>query len=810
MAHGTALRIHAPAQRRIGGDVSGDAQRASSSNVIDFPAGREPHGAPGSIKLAALDVATIRRDFGPDGPIAAVHERYEERDSQQAMACTVAQLYTDGGIGLLEAGTGVGKSLAYLVPALRWAAATDERTVVSTNTINLQEQLVRKDLPFLATALDDQPVRFALLKGWRNYLCLARLTHALDDAGSLFEPDVRDGLARIAQWAGRTEDGSLADLPAPPKPDIWDEVAAEPDLCTRQKCPHYTECFLFRARRAAAQADVVVVNHHLLMSDVAVRRAQQNWDEAAVIPAYTRLVIDEGHHLEEAAAAHLGASVSRRALQRLFGRLDRRGKGLLPTLVNRLGNANDLWAAKSLEIVSTDLIPLVDATRERAELVFDLLDTVLHEPDAPAQLRLSATFAKHRVWDGGLRAALDDLLRALALIDETLQFIRGRHMRAADRVVQSESDGEFRDDIQSDAASEDACAPLFAEIKGISRRLQAAAAALSLALAPPNDTEPMVRWIEIRGGRSGPSHATLPRGRNVAVSAVPLDLAPILREDLFCRVDTAVVTSATLTTTTRSAEEIPSESTDTTPGAFDFLIARLGVAAPDLTLVTDVYPSPFDYAAHALLAIPTDVVAPNIDPDRHLTTVVRIVRDVAAASDGGVFVLFTSHRDVRAAAAALRSGASSSDPCEHELLVHGEAARDLLLTSFRTSGRGILLGTASFWEGVDVPGAALRGLVIAKLPFRVPTEPVTAAQCEAIAARGGDAFVEYMLPHAALRLKQGFGRLIRSATDRGVVVIADPRVVTKPYGRILANALPPARRISGRWATLRTEIRTFY
>jgi ATP-dependent DNA helicase DinG len=294
---------------------------------------------------------------------------------------------------------------------------------------------------------------------------------------------------------------------------------------------------------------------------------------------------------------------------------------------------------------------------------------------------------------------------------------------------------------------------------------------------------------------------------------VPLDLAPILREDLFKRVKTAVITSATLATRPprragaydRRAGDAVGRDAD--EGSFAFLADRLGITAPDFAPATAVFPSPFDYRRQALLVVPTDAPAPNVDGGAHFLHVVRHLLDTAAASDGGMFALFTSHRDVREAAAELRArGADRRWP----LLVHGEDTRDALLRRFRESGRAVLVGTASFWEGVDVPGDALRALLLAKLPFRVPSEPVTAAQCEAIEARGGDSFREYMLPHAALRLKQGFGRLVRTAHDRGVVVLADPRVVTKGYGRDLLDGLPPARRVAGPWARLRAEVEAFY
>jgi len=722
-----------------------------------LPQAAEPD-APGTVS-DPLDTAAVAADLGPSGAIAEAMRRFEDRPSQRALAATVAGLYNTGGVGLLEAGTGVGKSLAYLVPALRWAARNGERTVVSTNTINLQEQLVRKDLPFLREALgDEQPVRFALLKGWRNYLCRLRLEQAVLLGPALVQDDTGAAIERIRVWSETTDDGTLSSLPTQPSTEVWDEVAAEPDLCTRNACPHFQTCFLFRARREAAQADVVVVNHHLLMSDVAVRRAAGNWADAAVLPPYGRLVVDEGHHLEDAASAHLGAATTRRALQRLFSRLDRRGRGLVAALLERLSSSDDLLSVASRDVVTARIVPAVRGAREKGDLVFDLLQTVLTESGAPV-LRLGDAFAAHPVWKGGLHLALTDLLRELRALGESLDLVADR-LNAGDR----------RDDTIS---------ALVAELRGVARRLDGSADALMIALRPAAGEAPMVRWIELRG-----------REGNVAVSAAPLDLAQILRDDLFRRVRTAVVTSATLAT----------------GGRFDFLARRLGVDALDGGPLTASFASPFDYGSQCLLALPTDVTAPNMDPAAHFDSVLRIVRDVVNASGGGVFALFTSHRDVRAAAERLRGeGLDARVP----LLVHGEDGRDALLARFRAAGNAVLLGTASYWEGVDVPGHALRALVIARLPFRVPSEPVTAAQCEAIEARGGNAFAEYMLPHAALRLKQGFGRLIRTASDRGVIVIADPRVLSKGYGASLLDALPPARRLAAPWATIARHLHRF-
>ncbi|MHB1312092.1 MAG: helicase C-terminal domain-containing protein [Gemmatimonadaceae bacterium] len=706
-----------------------------------------------------LDADAVADLLDAHGPVAAHLGRFEDRPTQREMSAAIANLYTRGGIGLLEAGTGVGKSLAYLVPALRWAAQNGERTVVSTNTITLQEQLVNKDLPILAEALTDQKVRFALLKGWHNYLCKMRLETARAEGASLFEESLADEFAALEAWAAKTRDGSLSDLPVQPRSEVWDEVAAEGDLCTRLRCAHFDSCFVFAARRKAAEADVVVVNHHLLMADVAVRRASQNWSEAAVLPPFTRLIVDEGHHLEDAAAAHLGHTVSRRGLLKLFARLERRGKGLLPALERKLARATDLLSVASLDLVRVRLYDGTRAAREKAAVVCDMLDTWLDGRSEP-QVRLTDAFDEDPIWKQGLDASLDDLLREIALLDEGLRLVRER--------------------LETEPARAEELAPLLGEIRGVSRRLQGAGDALRGALRSGRDAGQTVRWLERRPGEG-----------NIGAASVPLDLAPILRDDLFVRLDTAIITSATLAVA----------------DGFGFIARRLGLDDERTEPVTRKFASPFDYPSQALLAVPSDFVAPNLDARTHFAQTMAAAHDLIRAADGGVFLLFTSHKDVKEAARTLRALDVES---QWPLLVHGEVPRDQLLRRFRDHGNAVLVGTSSFWEGVDVPGRALHGLLLARIPFRVPSEPVTAAQCEAIDKTGGNSFTDYMIPHAALRLKQGFGRLIRSATDHGAVVLCDPRVLRKGYGGALLEALPPARREVAPWATLNESLKRFY
>lgn len=708
--------------------------------------------------LDALDTAAL---LGEHGPVAAAMGRYEDRPSQRDMASHIADGYNDGGVLLLEAGTGVGKSFAYLVPAIRWSFLNGERTVVSTNTINLQEQLVTKDLPLLREALKEgeREPSFALLKGWRNYLCLLRLQQAGQAQGSLLEPDKHEELVRLTAWAATTVDGSLSDLPVPPTHEVWDEVSAEADLCPRLECPHFNRCFLFGARRRAAEADVVVVNHHLLAADLSVRQAANNWKDAAVLPPYRRLVLDEGHHLEDVAASHLGAQVSSRGTRRLLARLERNGRGLLPALGQELARNDDLLSQASLDLLRQRLLPAAGEARRGADALFLRLHSRV-DGEQGGILRLTDDFVSDPVWSAGLGTELDGALGGFRRIREDLATI-------ADRL--------------NEAPASDRRDQLLAECRAVSRRLEGASEALNAALRPVSGGEPRVRWME-RAGR---------KGQEVVLSSVPLDLAPVLRELLFDRLETTVLTSATLAV----------------GGEFTFLERRLGLAAdPSPVTVHEILPSPFDFPNQCLFGIPEDFPDPREDPVVHAAAVTDVVRDLAQASDGGMFVLFTSHASLKDQAVRLRAVLGERWP----LLVQGEGSRDSLLQRFRDLGNAILLGTDSFWEGVDVPGRALRALVLTKLPFKVPSEPLTAARLERVAEEGGDGFSDYLLPHAALKLKQGFGRLIRSREDVGVIVLLDPRVVRKRYGRQVLGGLPRAERVVGPWREVRTKCEDFF
>ncbi|MCG6956504.1 MAG: DEAD/DEAH box helicase [Gemmatimonadetes bacterium] len=711
-----------------------------------------------------LDVQELDAVLAPGGTLADRHPGYEDRPGQRQMLAAVARRFNDGGVVIVEAGTGTGKSLAYLLPAARWAQENAERTVISTNTINLQEQLAGKDLPLVRDLLGEE-LDWALVKGRGNYVSIRRALLAAESQASLFEEDRSSEVASLLAWIRTTDDGSLSDLTFAPSEDLWDEVKSDPDICLRARCPHFQECFFQRARRKAASAQLLVVNHHLLFTDLAVRRVTQNYGQSAVLPAYKRLILDEAHNVEDAATSHLGVEVSRRGLYRVLSRLERRGRGILAAVHDGVGGTDQ--GRELRERIENRVRPALSRVRAVVEGFVEALAAFVGTEERTA--RLGPTGVGEPAETEEIRERLDALVGTLGALEREVSELRARV--ELDEEIAQRLEGRILD------------------LRSVERRLAAQAAGVRLVLTPGGEASAYVRWLEVRGSGS--------RG-NLVLAAAPIDLGAVLRESLFTKAEAAVLTSATLTTRRR----------------FDFVRERLGLAAedveasdPPVSVEERLMPSPFDYRRQTVMVVPTDLPAAEAGGDDFQRATARVVEEMAGLSDGGLFVLFTSHGALRRVAELLRaSGVEGRWP----LFVHGEGDRHRMLGGFVAAERGILLGTASFWEGVDVPGDPLRGLILQKLPFRVPTEPITAARMEAIERTGGSPFHQFMLPHAALRLKQGFGRLVRSRGDRGAVVILDDRIVQRRYGRYLLESLPDAPLVKGAWADVRRRLAAFY
>lgn len=793
--------------------------------------------------IQPLAVDELARLLAPGGPLESVRG-YEDRRGQRKMLRFVADRFNEGGVGLVEAGTGTGKSLAYLVPAARWALQNGERAVVSTNTINLQEQLVTRDLETVQRILGED-LRWALVKGRANYVSIRRAHLAANSAPELFPSDRSAEIEDLLAWIENTEDGSRSDLPFSPSREVWEEVRSETDACLRAKCPFFQQCHYQRARRAGAAADVLVVNHALFFSDLVIRIRTDNFGDAAVLPPYKRVVFDEAHHLEDAATPRLGVEATRAGILRALSRLDRGGRGILASAAATLKALPTSIPARHLrERIGQRTQPLVGASRAAFNDFFNLMEPWALAHAGQGSLRVGrpegpgTSAGPEPAADPGIGETLGAALIALGDLRRELEDLNDR--LADDESLRTALEGRLLD------------------LRSSANRLGRIDSALRLCVLGEKGDGRMVRWLDVRRSpRRG--------ARNLVFSAAPVELGPVLSEHLFGNVETAVLTSATMAVkgdfeyqkrrlgmgsgagsagaAGAAGVGSPGGGRDPFPsdwaGDDDFMrdpafrdSVPAAAAGDGLRVHEAVFGSPFDHARQSALIVPTDLPGWRRSAGRGAgrdhgaggagrhgdapapggagafnDATARVVFEVAHMSGGGLFALFTSFSALRAVAAGLREmGAEKHWP----LQVQGEADRSLLLRRFSESGDAVLLGTSSFWEGVDVPGRPLRALVIQKLPFRVPTEPLTEARIEAMSARGENAFWGLMVPDAAVRLKQGIGRLIRSRTDRGVVLLLDDRVLTRRYGRAILESLPPMPLARGPWKDVRARVREFY
>ncbi|MDO5580263.1 MAG: helicase C-terminal domain-containing protein [Planctomycetia bacterium] len=691
--------------------------------------------------------------LGPNGLIARRLSHYEIRSEQLAMSAAVAKAIRDKTHLAVEAGTGVGKSFAYLVPAilhvledqiamdnppppeekseerreleesflngdpLLFEPEGDDRklrkVVISTHTISLQEQLIQKDIPFLQSIL---PYEFTavLVKGRSNYLCLRRLDQAIRKMVNLFSDDQSNQLERLKNWSKKTLDGSRSELSPKPPGEIWSEVACEQGNCLGKQCRFFDQCFYNKARRQIANAQVIIANHALLFSDIALRSGSGR----GILPQYDLLVVDEAHTMEQVAADHLGISLTQGQIDYLMNRLynTRQSKGLL-------------WEDGEHYTQGRDQ---VDECRSRSESLFNsLLFWLENRPGGNG-----------RVYEADI--VVNGLSEALVRLADILRLIIEKTKEP----------------------------PLKAELNAARAKTTEIADTLKLWFS--HQDPDMVYWLE----------ESVSRGqRRVSMEAAPIDIGPLLRENLFGKIASVVMTSATLAAGNGKKRTITPAETEK---AFTFFRSRIGLTTvPSLQVG-----SPFDYKKQMKLVLLKGIPEPEeLNPDYQ-----RIFRDMLQRyleeTDGGAFVLFTSYSFLRRMGSELLPWFA-----EKSLPFFSQAdavPRTKMLEEFKKDRRSILFGTDSFWQGVDVPGEGLRNVIISKLPFFVPNHPLTEARLEAIRKRGGNPFREYQLPSAVLKFKQGIGRLIRTKTDHGLVVVLDPRIHTKSYGKNFLEALPDA------------------
>jgi len=635
--------------------------------------------------------------FAPGGVLSKTHPAYEFRRGQLQMAQAVEEALEEKRHLIVEAGTGTGKTLAYLLPVIR----SGKRVIISTGTKNLQEQLFHKDVPFLEQALfpdGKSKLNVCYMKGRNNYLCRRKL-YDLTTNPVLSGLEEIDHFSEILRWEKLTQIGDRAELAAVPETSaLWHKLDARSDACTGQKCSEFDRCFITEMRRRAAESDIVIVNHHLFFADLTIKQQSEYAPDAGILPEAGAVIFDEAHELEDVASSYFGVTVSN-------SRIDELARDVEQVLTRN-------------RMVSAGLSAAIGSLRDHAALFFSLLPM------------------------GNGRFAFENRRDFLEENGEEYNGLRNSLQRLDSELQQMPEKPE--------------------EVFAFARR--AAEMNFQLRFLMEEENPNTVFWIERRGAR-----ATGGRGHDrhtVFLQATPIDVAPILKMSLFDKLDCAVLTSATLAV----------------GGGFDYMRQRLGLEHTRELLLA----SHFDYESQALLYVPPDLPDPRT-PEFAALAAERI-RQLLEITRGRAFVLFTSYAQMKDVYERLCS------QLPFRLFLQGEAPKNALLQEFRVTAHAVLFGTSSFWQGVDVQGEQLSCVIIDRLPFAVPSDPVVAARVKAIDAGGGNAFFEYQVPSAVITLKQGFGRLIRSLHDRGLLALLDNRILKKSYGRVFVESLPPYSR----------------
>jgi ATP-dependent DNA helicase DinG len=717
-----------------------------------------------------LDTEGIKQLLMPTGMVAeSLGSNYEMREEQIGMLDAVSSAFNEGLVSIIEAGTGTGKTLSYLIPSVYWSLLNGERVVISTNTINLQEQLSEKDIPLVHGSLG-QEFKHSLVKGMGNYLCLLRADTVGEGLFEFAEDEEIKILSDILDWSKVTRDGSLSDLNFTPPEGVWDKVSAESDSCLRVRCPQYSNCFFYKARREVASAQIIVANHHLVFSDLAIRGAGEE-SEAGILPPYKNIVFDEAHHIVDAATSHFGMRTTKFGIVRALRRLKRKGssgevRGLIFYTANLTTKLRKYFKKgilnKVLRRIEERLSPQVDMVEELVlstfdELYYFALPIVEAKEGSKNEVKLRITEDIFEM------PAWEEIHKKFSILSTELRELFDEIRSLMDVVMEFEAETEV--------------AKLLIEYKGVGNKVGYFSEVIDSFLNREDDG--YIRWIEGRVGKVGILSG---------IGLSPLDVSPRLRERLYSSCNTIVMTSATMAV------------------GDDFNFLKSGLGLTDNNRVAEhILPSSFNYEQQALLLIPNDLPEPT--DIQYPLSVSPVILDAVKASGGDAFILFTSYSLLEL---VYKETGKRLESLGLVPLKQGSLPRARLLDKFRREDNSVLFATDSFWEGVDVPGAALRLVIITRLPFRVPTDPIIEARVEYLEKQGLDPFLEYTVPVAVLKFKQGFGRLIRSRVDKGAVLVLDKRIITRPYGRFFLGSLPKCDKMFGKTDEVLEKLGLFF
>lgn len=691
--------------------------------------------------LIAINPEELAGVLDAGGKLAERLPDYEPRQSQLQLVKAIAEALNGGYVLAAEAGTGVGKSFAYLIPAFAWSARNKERVVVSTATINLQRQLMNKDIPLVASIFKKK-LKAVLVKGRGNYLCKIRLQEALDEEGLFAGED--HPLRQIESWAGTSGTGDRSDLSFWPEDALWAKVRSESDDCLNMACPNRDSCFVLKVKRDAADADLIVANHHILFSDLASRAGGSGYESTAVLPPYSTIIFDEAHAIESSATSFFSEELTKFSVMKQSSKLyrEKRGrkfgvivklqnlKGLKPGILKRFPDAADALLM-AMEMADTAALALIGGgmNYRLVNRSSDLEQTILNPLGSVERAILS------------IAELLKDALEGVPDEDESDQSVIETSLALA---------------RLSDLAS------ICARYRSF-------------------DEEPdSIFWIDRRKTSQGDAFAQF--------SITPLDISDMMNKAVFDQFRTVICLSATLSV----------------GNSFEFWKHRVGLSNSDSRTECTAFPSPFPFERNALLAAASD--APEPSSPEWQTWINEAVFKLIEASGGKALVLFTSYTALRAAWDSIKP---RLDKLAISAFRQGDDERTRLMDAFKSDISSVLFATDSFWEGVDAPGETLELVIITKLPFRVPTDPVQKARAETVERHGGNSFMDLSLPEAVIRFKQGFGRLIRHSDDRGAVVVLDVRLLTKRYGSLFVASLPKTKTCFGKLSEITTELQTF-
>ncbi len=675
----------------------------------------------------------VRRVFVEGGNLSRCLPNFEVREGQIEMAKKVYYAFAKEGVALLEAGTGTGKTMAYLVPAVYFSLALKKPVVISTKTINLQEQILKKDIPLLQEALQESFLAVAV-KGWSNYLCKRRLA-SLDPHTEFHDVEELLAFDDIVKWAKNTLEGDRSEITFQLNPKVWSYVCADFYFCTGRKCPWFSDCFLFNNRQKIKEANILVVNHALFFTHIASKRKGMG---KPILPEFTRAVLDEAHHVEEIASNYLGDEASSSEFFNLINFLYRPHKGGLDSgILVRLRNYKFSTPVQKRirNMLDSYALPEIHELLQWGKYFFKTIAHAFSEEKSHIRLK-------------------PDTLQKVGVKEELLNDFSKFVIKYIKHLI----------DLKEECAVEGE--DISAEIAGVAARLTDFVYNLKRIWHAEDDS--MIYSLEYSKGS---------QRVNVSFRSYPLSVSDILREELFIPMDTVILTSATLTVNR----------------SFGYIRERLGInRLEDTEVLYSMIPSPFNYEEQVVLAIPTDI--PDAKSSDFLDHVVYYITESIKIMEGRTFILFTSYHMLRDCGKRLKKNFKKT---KYHILIQGTSSREYLLKEFKKRDFAVLLGTDSFWEGVDVPGEDLEQVIIMKLPFKVPTHPMHRARAEFLVKQGKSPFMDYYLPQAVIGFKQGFGRLIRNRQDKGVIMVLDKRIIEKNYGRSFLESIPCCKILKG-------------